>query len=296
MALTNRKELNSLISDVSAGVGYSTVTKIESAVTSTKSAVYFALMLIIALVMLSSPSFAQGSNSLPAIAAQTKPSVVGVGVYNPLSAPRYQLLGTGFVVRSSATKSIIATNHHVVNGKAYEPDKAQISVHVGEGKKARFYTAKLIAQDERADVAIIEIDAVLPALTLSDSDYNAPAGSQIMLSGLPIGSVLGLFKAIHIGYVSAFVPQAIPQKNASQLSIEMIKRLRNPLYVYQLDVTAYPGNSGSPVIETATGKVVAIINSVLVKSTRENVLSDPSGISYAIPVSEIHKLLKQTRQ
>ncbi|MDA8621520.1 serine protease [Psychrosphaera sp.] len=233
------------------------------------------------------------SANISPIAEKTKPSVVGVGVYNPLSAPRYQLLGTGFVVRSSATKSIIATNHHVVNGKAYEADKAQISVHVGEGKKARFYNAKLIAQDERADVAIIEINASLPALTLSGSDYNAPAGSQIMMAGLPIGSVLGLFKAINVGYVSAFVPQAIPQKNASQLSIEMIKRLRNPLFVYQLDMTAYPGNSGSPVVETATGEVIAIINSVLVKSTREKVLSDPSGISYAIPVSEIHKLLKQ---
>ena len=236
---------------------------------------------------------AHSSKQLIELAAKTKPSVVGVGVYNPLSAPRYQLRGTGFVVSSSPSRSIIATNHHVVNGEEFEADKAQISVHVGEGKTARFYNAKLLAQDERADVAIIEINTSIPALTLAKSKQTFPSGSHIMLSGMPIGSVLGLFNAINFGYVSAFVPQAIPQSNASQLSIEMIKRLRDPLFVYQLDVTAYPGNSGSPVLDVDSGKVIAIINSVLVKKTRESVLSDPSGISYAIPIAEIHKLLSR---
>ncbi|GAB3001959.1 trypsin-like peptidase domain-containing protein [Psychrosphaera aestuarii] len=256
----------------------------------------YALLCVIFTPFLVSNAQAHEPNKLIELANATKQSVVGVGVYNPLSAPRYQLRGTGFVVSSNATSSIIATNHHVVNGDEYLADKAQISVHVGESTKARFYNATLIAQDERADVAIIKIDAPLPAMQLSGAKYNAPAGSQIMMAGLPIGSVLGLFKAINIGYVSAFVPQAIPQQNASQLSIEMIKRLRDPLFVYQLDVTAYPGNSGSPVVEVKSGKVIAIINSVLVKKTRESVLSDPSGISYAIPVSEIHELLKQVPQ
>ncbi|QTH63099.1 trypsin-like peptidase domain-containing protein [Psychrosphaera ytuae] len=249
------------------------------------------LVFFIALVLLglSQPSLAE---SLIQTASTTKQSVVGVGVYNPLSAPRYQLLGTGFVIDSSATKSIIATNHHVVNGPMFDADKAEISVHVGESKKAQFYRAKLLAQDQRADVALLEVNVALPALALEDANKIAPAASQILIAGLPIGSVLGLFKAVHVGYVAAYVPQAIPQSNSSQLSIEMIKRLRDPLFVYQLDITAYPGNSGSPVVDVTTGKVIAIINSVLVKSTREQVLSDPSGISYAIPVSEIHKLLK----
>lgn len=231
------------------------------------------------------------ASPLTQTAATTKASVVGVGLYNPLNAPRYQLRGTGFVVYSEPNRSVIATNHHVINGAGFDQDKSEISVHIGESKKAKFYRANLLAQDKRADVALIEIPVQLPALPLADKKYNSPAASQIVIAGLPIGSVLGLFKAVNVGYVSAFVPQAIPQSNASQLSIEMIKRLRDPLFVYQLDVTAYPGNSGSPVVEVESGKVIAIINSVLIKSTRENVLSDPSGISYAIPVSEIHKLL-----
>lgn len=266
--------------------------KLTSELFFSKAFCRFYLTLSLALCLglgFNTPLYAQ---SLVKTAEQTKASVVGVGVYNPLSAPRYQLLGTGFVVQSSGTKSIIATNHHVVNGPLFEADKAEISVHVGESKKAKFYRAKLLAQDQRADVALIEVPVALPTLMLEKANNVSPAASQVLIAGLPIGSVLGLFKAVHVGYVAAYVPQAIPQSNASQLSIEMIKRLRDPLFVYQLDITAYPGNSGSPVVDVATGNVIAIINSVLVKSTREKVLSDPSGISYAIPVSEIHKLLK----
>ena len=36
-----------------------------------------------------------------------------------------------------------------------------------------------------------------------------------------------------------------------------------------------------------------LVNSVLVKQTRENVLKDPSAITYAIPVRFLHPLLAQ---
>ena len=55
------------------------------------------------------------------------------------------------------------------------------------------------------------------------------------------------------------------------------------------------GNSGSPVFDPQTGEVIGVINMVFVKSTKESVLSDPSGISYAIPVEYLHKLLAQLR-
>ena len=36
-----------------------------------------------------------------------------------------------------------------------------------------------------------------------------------------------------------------------------------------------------------------MINMVLVKSTKESVLSDPSGVTYAIPVEHLHTLLER---
>ena len=72
----------------------------------------------------------------------------------------------------------------------------------------------------------------------------------------------------------------------------MIKRLRNPFNVLQLDATAYPGNSGSPLYVPSSGVVVGVINKVAVKATKERVLSDPSGITYAIPARHVVALLK----
>ena len=69
--------------------------------------------------------------------------------------------------------------------------------------------------------------------------------------------------------------------------------MRNPFVVYQLDIVAYPGNSGSPVYNVETGEVIGVVNSVFVKGTKESVLEKPSGISYAIPVRYVHDLLKK---
>jgi serine protease Do len=63
--------------------------------------------------------------------------------------------------------------------------------------------------------------------------------------------------------------------------------------VLQLDATAYPGNSGSPLYDEKRGEVVGIVNMVFVKGTKESALTQPSGISYAIPVQPLVDLLKR---
>ena len=64
--------------------------------------------------------------------------------------------------------------------------------------------------------------------------------------------------------------------------------------VLQLDATAYPGNSGSPVYDPESGDVLGIINMVFVKGTKEAALTQPSGITYAIPASHLQALLAKT--
>jgi S1-C subfamily serine protease len=75
----------------------------------------------------------------------------------------------------------------------------------------------------------------------------------------------------------------------------MIKRLKNPYNVYQLDATAYPGNSGSPMFAGNNGKVLGVINKVFIKESKESILQKPSGITYAIPGKYIIKLLKKNK-
>jgi len=73
----------------------------------------------------------------------------------------------------------------------------------------------------------------------------------------------------------------------------MLKTLQTPYDVFQLDATAYPGNSGSPLYAIDSGKVIGIINKVFVQGSKENALTHPSGISYAIPAEHIKALLAQ---
>jgi S1-C subfamily serine protease len=144
--------------------------------------------------------------------------------------------------------------------------------------------AERLAIDAEHDVAILKVEGpALPALVLRDS-ATVGEGDSLLFTGFPIGAVLGLFPVTHRAMVSAISPIAIPSNDGKQLDSRAIRRLRATVYpVFQLDATAYPGNSGSPLYDPATGEVVGILNMVFVKSSKESALAQPSGISYAIP-------------
>ncbi|HFE32472.1 MAG TPA: serine protease, partial [Gammaproteobacteria bacterium] len=128
-------------------------------------------------------------------------------------------------------------------------------------------------------------------LQLGDSD-RVREGESIAFTGFPIGAVLGLYPATHHGLVSTISPIVLPALSGRQLSVTMIKRLRDPFDIFQLDATAYPGNSGSPLFLPKTGEVVGVLNMVFIKESKESVLEKPSGISYAIPIKYLKALLK----
>jgi S1-C subfamily serine protease len=73
----------------------------------------------------------------------------------------------------------------------------------------------------------------------------------------------------------------------------MLRRLSDPYDVYQLDATAFPGNSGSPVYRPESGEVIGLVNKVFVQESKEAALERPSGITYAIPVDYIKRLLRR---
>ncbi len=228
------------------------------------------------------------AHNIKPIVAKNKPSVVGIGVFDPMGSPRYQLQGTGFAIGNG---TLVATNFHVVEKALAEGSQQRRVAFIGSGEKPLVANVEILKTDPARDLAILKISSRVPPLPLAKRE-RLQDGEAIAFTGFPIGAVLGLYPATHVGYIAATSPVAIPSANAQQLSIEMLKRLRKPFTVYQLDATAYPGNSGSPVYELATGKVVAVINKVFVKETKEAAISDPSGITYAIPVEYLHDLLE----
>lgn len=229
--------------------------------------------------------------ALPETLAEIKPGIVAVGTFMPTRSPRGVFLGTGFAVGDG---SLIATNAHVLPKSLDVGHMEEIAVFVRRDGKAEMAYTKKMAVDLTHDLAILKISGQgrLPPLKLGAVE-QVREGQLYAFTGYPIGMVLGLFPVTHRGIVSAITPMVIPQLSAKQLNKKMLKRLRDPYNVFQLDATAYPGNSGSPLYDVTTGDVVGIINKVFVKESKETVLSNPSGITYAIPINHLKSLLKK---
>jgi S1-C subfamily serine protease len=224
---------------------------------------------------------------------QIKPSVVGIGTFLKTRSPSIQFVGTGFVVADG--RHVITNAHAVVSPLDAEKREARI-VLVSRGGEPQARAAELLATDKEHDLALLKIGGdPLPAMTLGDS-ASVREGQMLAFTGFPIGMVLGFHPATHRGMVAAITPVALPGITARQLDPRTISRIRDSVYrVFQLDGTAYPGNSGSPLYDPADGTVYGIINKVFVQGTRESAIGQPSGITYAIPGRYIRELLQREK-
>jgi S1-C subfamily serine protease len=224
--------------------------------------------------------------------ARVKRSVVGVGTFERERSPAFAFRGTGFAIANGTT---IATNAHVLPATLDSARNEVLAILLPgtHDAAARVLPAQRLAVDTGSDLALLEFDgAPLPPLPLHDSN-EVREGQPILMTGFPLGAVLGPYAATHRGMVSAITPIAIPQGNSANLNPALVHRLSSGSFpVFQLDATAYPGNSGSPIYDPATGEVLGIVNMVFVKGTKESALSEPSGITYAVPARHLEALLK----
>lgn len=229
---------------------------------------------------------------LPQTIATVKRSVVGVGTFLKTRSPAVRFVGTGFVVGDGLS---VITNAHVV--PELDTEKMEVLGVVltgGDGERVEFRPAQLVASDREHDLAHLVIGGKpLPALQL-DEGPALPEGKELAFTGFPLGMVLGLHPVTHRALLSAITPIVLPSLTSGKLNagaIVALQRARFP--IYQLDATAYPGNSGSPLYDPASGTVVGIINMVFVKGLKESAISNPSGITYAVPASYARELLQR---
>lgn len=250
----------------------------------------FALLLLsITILMASASSFASDQEQFPDVVSRVAKSTVAIAIEAPIKHSAPKIKGTGFIVGDG---SYAITNYHVVSEVLDPAIVEHFVVLSGEGPKVRKIKATIEKIDPQHDLALLKLEGNLTAVHLS-TEALLPPGSEIAFTGFPIGAVLGLYPATHRGFISAITPDAIPANNSNQLTTQMLARIDTPSLIYQLDAVAYPGNSGSPVYEPATGNIIGVVNKVLVKDTKESALSAPTGISYAIPVSHVLSLMSR---
>ena len=222
--------------------------------------------------------------------SRVKTGVVAIGVFDIKQTPMTRFIGTGFVIKPG---NRIVTNHHVI-----EPIKRNQLFNLRifhRNFSKRGVKAGLLAEDKFHDLAILEMkEKKAPVLDLAKQQV-VREGYRIAFTGYPLGFILGLNATTHTGIISAISPIILPSPSSRNINTRLIKYLEKPFEILQIDATAYPGNSGSPVYRTATGEVVGVINKVFIKGKKEHLLKDPSGITYAIPIEYVHRLIEQIK-
>lgn len=164
--------------------------------------------------------------------------------------------GSGVIVSANGT---IVTNNHVVadeNGQPVQELKVRLSDN-------RTFTAKVLGNDPRSDLAVVKIDAPnLTPIELSNSS-EVEVGQWV----LAVGNPLGFSNTVSVGVVSS-LKRTLPV--GQQGLIDAV----------QTDAAINPGNSGGALCDSQ-GRLIGI-NSAIASGTGQSV-----GIGFAIPVDRV---------
>jgi len=232
---------------------------------------------------------------LPEALERVKPAVVAVGTFQKMRSPGFVFRGSGFAVGDG---TLVATNAHVMPAalQTENPETMMVLVHVPGSQEPQRREAKTVAMDREHDLALLRIAGPpLPAVTFGDSG-RVRDGQGIAFTGFPIGNALGFYPVTHRGIIASLTPIAIPAATAKELDARVVQGLKSgPFALFQLDTTAYPGHSGSPLYDAETGEVIGIVNMGMLKGMKDTAVGQPSGISFAVPAHHLQVLIRGLR-
>jgi putative serine protease PepD len=163
--------------------------------------------------------------------------------------------GTGFVINNNGD---ILTAEHVVAGAD------SITVRFQDGTTAK---ATLVGTpDKSTDTAVIHVD--VPASKLHPLALGSSSSVQPGDSVVAIGSPFGLAETMTAGIVSATNREITAPNNFSIPG------------AIQTDAAINHGNSGGPLIDTATNTVIGINDQI------ESDTNDNAGVGFAVPIDK----------
>jgi serine protease Do len=228
------------------------------------------ILLLLGVVLASSPAWADKPPPLPDSAAPLPGKPPPLGALPPLPAPaapqgQASASGSGFIVADGA---VLTANHVVESCK-------RMAVRNAAGQRV---AAPVAASDPHRDLALLRVPANFgPALVLRD----APAvkiGESVVTYGFPLSGLLSSGPTLTTGNISA------------------LSGLRdNPLHV-QISAPVQPGNSGGPLLD-AQGHVVGVVVSKLNAARIAQMTGGdiPQNVNFAIKGTEAAAFLAAGR-
>ncbi len=166
--------------------------------------------------------------------------------------------GSGFIYKADKDYAYILTNNHVIE------DTTSYKVFISETESVN---AKLLGYDKYLDAAVLSIENDdYKALKLNNKN-NLNIGDSVYTIGTPLDNEF--YNSVASGIISKTSRFRIEENSNEDILMNMI----------QTDIITNQGNSGGPLFNKNL-EVIGMMTSNI-KST------NPTGISYAVPITEI---------
>jgi Trypsin-like peptidase domain/FHA domain len=178
--------------------------------------------------------------------------------------------GTGWIVSSDGTKTIIATNEHVIRGTR------QVQIQIAGTSEDETISAEILWKDRGRDLAILEVDAFpAPAFALHTND--ADRGMNVHAVGYPgladeASGSIGNRVSVYSGVVAVVVTQT--------------QALGPSRRIIQHDVQVNRGNSGGPLLDNC-GRVYGVTS-----EGRAPVEGHGDRLTFSVHIEELARQLE----
>ncbi len=187
-------------------------------------------------------------------------AVVVINAYNDSKSSS---IGSGFAYKKEDDKVYIITNYHVIAGM----NNVRII-----NSNGNIYPATVISSDEYSDIAVLITDSnSVNEIANLNVDAELELGDEVFTIGTPLG--IEYQGSITQGIISGMNRLITVEKNNESVIVNAI----------QTDAAINPGNSGGPLCDI-NGDVIGVNTLKLVEDEIE-------GMGFAIPISEVIKLL-----
>lgn len=179
-----------------------------------------------------------------------------------------QSRGSSFLIHRTDKRGFLISNHHVIVNNSGRISRRVEAIFYSGSPEERRFTAKVVASDREADLAVLAIEgADLPDPI---SIFEVPEIREtlpVFMIGFPFAEAIGL-------------GEGNPALSIATGTIASLRRdKKGHLETIQLDGDLNPGNSGGPIV-TTDGKLVGVAVATLMGTQ----------ISWAIPTDAVRKL------